>query len=353
MLPFHAVQGSPYNQGAQLGAVQKAAAHAFLDDGLFRLRRLSDRVLSLADLKDTTARYAHEIERQWAPMADFVAGYAAGAALPPELAWLLQLRREVLGYQRIPRLGECTTFVHQANGHWYGAQTVDLAGHLADQMCVVRYEAPGKPQILMLTHTGLAGFLGLNSAGVGLLINMVVGGGWGAGMPPYAAVRAALEASDVETALDILRGFNYATSRAFTLIGGGSYHNLEICDGRARVRREAFPVRTNHFLFDEHLPAEAVNAFACNDSRKRKATCERLLEAFAWGGPESLFQVLSHHEPKAGSLCVHAPADDHRRDATVAAAVLDPASGRLLARRGNPCLAPTQTFEFARTALDL
>ncbi len=117
--------------------------------------------------------------------------HASVRGLDRDLAWLLQLRRELLGYSRVTA-GDCTAYA-AAGGVL--AQTVDLNGNLDDQIAVLEVAGPPR-RSLLLSFGGLLGYLGVNDAGVAVGLNLVLGGTWRPGVPPYLAIRHVLDTAE-------------------------------------------------------------------------------------------------------------------------------------------------------------
>lgn len=339
-VPCFVAAGDHFAQGRALGLQQRERIARFLNDGLCRLEYLMDDKPSAARIRDETTRHGDAIARHAPEIHALLRGLASGAGIDLEQALLLQLRREIVGYYRVPTLGECTSFVVPFAGGLCGAQTIDLNGCMQDHMCVVRYEGPRSRRILMLTYTGLAGFLGMNSDGLGVLINLVIGGTWSPGVPPYLVVRALLDQPDVDSALERALALPFASSRSLTLFDRRQHVTLEVCGERKVAKRRPHALHTNHFLAAELVPHDAVNIFARNDSVKRYDACEKRLASYDGADTEVVFSLLAE-----APICVHSRTENHRSDRTVAAAVLEVTGGRLHVRRGYPCESATVTFD--------
>ena len=114
-------------------------------------------------------------------------------ASPSTEAVLLQVRREILGYQKLPTMGDCTTYARTGPDPVL-AQTVDLNGDLDDHIAVLDV-ATGARRSLVLSFGGLLGYLGVNDAGLAVGLNLVLGGAVAAraaavpGDPPRARQR--------------------------------------------------------------------------------------------------------------------------------------------------------------------
>lgn len=336
-VPLVRADGDPFDLGKAHGAALADRLAAFLDDDVCRLGLLLPGPVTLDALRPTIAAYRAAVTAATPRLAAEVAGLAAGAALDEDAAWLFQLRREILGYSKVPTAGDCTTYARAAGPVL--AQTVDLNGNLDDQISVLDVASPiGRS--LVLSFGGLLGYLGLNSHGLAVGLNLVLGGDWRPGLPPYLAIRHLLDtAADVAEALDVLRGLRLASSRSLTLCDPERAVWVEVLGDELRVVEARETVHTNHFLHSDLTGADELNVFARNSSLRRLAAAEAALAALPQdAGPEEHFALLA-------TAPIRVP--DHgdvRRERTVAAVVLRPAAGELSLRPGDPALSATQTF---------
>lgn len=338
--------GDPFEAGRRHGAARAEALHAFLDDGLTRLDRVLPEPVTLASLRPRLAAYAAEIGAATPDLAEELRGLAAGAGIDHDQALLLQLRREIMGYSRIPTMGDCTTYARAGtagtgSGTAVLAQTVDLNGDLDDQITVLDVARPGSGRrSLVLSFGGLLGYLGINSDGLAIGLNLVLGGQWRPGLPPYLAIRHLLDtATGVDDAVAILRGLRLASSRSLTLCDASKAVCVEILGDQIRTVQEWEPVHTNHFLHADFLAHDELNVFARNSSLLRlRAGRSALASLSPDAGPEEHFAALS-----AAPIRV-ADTGDVRRERTVAAVVLRPERGELHLRPGDPSRSATQSF---------
>src|SRR5262249_35274267 len=152
-------------------------------------------------------------------LAAEIEGLAHGAGISREHALLLQLRSEIMGYRKVRAPGGCTTYARTGQTPVL-AQTIDLAGNLDDQIAVLDLAPAGKGHSLVLSFGGQLGYLGLNSHGLAVGLNLVLGGQWRPGVPPYLAIRHLLDtAASVTEAIEILAELPLASSR-----------NIMLCD---------------------------------------------------------------------------------------------------------------------------
>jgi isopenicillin-N N-acyltransferase like protein len=350
-VPLVQAAGQPFEVGYQHGALRAGALRAFIDDDLCRINRLAPSPVSMESLRPVLDAYGAAIAAATPRLSEEIDGLASGAGISRELAVLLQVRREIIGFQRVPARGDCTTYASLTAGPDGGpvlAQTVDLNGNLDDQIAVLETGLAGGPRrALVLSFGGLLGYLGVNSDGLAIGLNLVLGGEWRPGVPPYLAIRHLLDnAGCVADALDILRELPLASSRSLTLCDPASVACVEILDNELRLVEPtpaARPVQvthTNHYLHPDFTRLDLLNVFARNSSVLRLKTCEAGLADLAESGTsvEEHFAMLA--QPP---ICV-ADAGDIRRERTVAAVVLLPDRGELHVRPGDPSRSSTQTF---------
>jgi isopenicillin-N N-acyltransferase-like protein len=340
-VPFVAAAGDHLTIGRQHGAARASALRAFLDDGLARLAHIMPTPVSLDSLSPMLGEYRAAIAGAAPGLAEEIRGLAEGAGIGADEALLLQLRREIVGYHKVgaAAAAECTTYATADGDGSVLAQTVDLNGNLDDQICVLDV-APARGRVLVLSFGGLLGFVGLNAAGLAVGLNLVLGGEWGPGLPPYLAVRHLLDSAGcVDEAISQLAGLRLASSRCITLCDPGKAAWVEVLGDRIRVVQARQTVHTNHFLHPDFAAFDEINVFARNSSVQRLQACrDRLSGLPPAADPETHFAVLA--QPP---ICVP-DEGDIRRDRTVAAVVMLPARGELHLRPGDPSRQRTHVF---------
>ncbi|MFD8981623.1 C45 family autoproteolytic acyltransferase/hydolase [Streptomyces sp. NPDC059564] len=344
-ITFIRAAGTPYEIGRIHGEALAAPLRAFLDDGLARLRHLTDRPPTLPALLPVIAAHRAAVEAALPDLAEEVAGLADGARISADEAWLLQIRREVMGYSTVRAGGDCTTYARTGpGGPPVLAQTVDLSGDLDTHISVLRTARAGAARrSLVLSFAGLLGYLGVNSDGLAVGLNLVLGGRWRPGVPPYLAIRHLLDtARNTEQALKILADLPLASSRSLMLCDHERALYVEHLDGDLRVTEAASPgglAHTNHFLHPDFAPADELNVFARNSSLRRlRAAREGLAALPADASAEDHFALLSQPPVRVPDR------GDIRAERTVAAAVMFPAAGLLHVRPGDPARSRTQVF---------
>jgi hypothetical protein len=341
-VPLVSAAGTPRDLGRRHGSALAPRLRAFLGDDLARLNRIMETPVSPRGLRPAIRAHEAAVADTVPEIAEEIRGVADGAGIEPEQAMLLQLRREIMGYRRVPATGDCTTYARTDSPVGpVVAQTVDLNGDLDDQIAVLRLARDGAPRrVLTLSFAGLLGYVGLNSDGLAVGLNLVFGGTWRPGLPPYLAVRHLLDAAGtVDEAISILKGLPLSSSRCFTLCDASRSACVEVVEDDMRVIEAAETVHTNHYLHPELAARDEINVFARNSSVRRLDACRSALAGLPRDAdPERHFAALC--EPP-----IRVPGSgDIRMDRTVAAVVMLPSRGELHVRPGDPARSATEIF---------
>lgn len=290
------------------------------------------------------------IRSWWPEAADEIEGIARGAGLPSSRIAAINARTEILGECSRRMRGECSTFLTLSSSPAgsYAAQTWDWHDHLAGNWLVWTIELPGRRVLHTLTEYGILGKVGISSAGVAVLLNILHhrADGGGIGVPVHVVARRILESSaDLNDALAIATAADVTASTSLTLVGW----DREECSG---VCVELFPggpgvlvpdeqgifVRTNHFLSPQAVagdlePAVGPDTFLRFDVLRRRLAAKRPTSA------SDCFALLRSHYGGAGAICAH-PADDApigSRYSTLATSVFDFGAGEMTVLAGGPC----------------
>ncbi len=342
-VPFIRAAGDSFAIGERHGSERAAALAGFIDDSLCRLNLLLDRPVTITELTPALEAHGEVIAAAVPDLATEIEGLARGAGIGREHALLLQLRSEIMGYRKVRAPGGCTTYARTGNTPVL-AQTIDLAGDLDDQIAVLDITRPSG-RTLVLSFGGQLGYLGLNSHGLAVGLNLVLGGRWRPGVPPYLAIRHLLDtAASAAEAVEILKELPIASSRNIMVCDRERAASVEILDDERRVL-DALPgdgtqiVHTNHFLHPDFVPRDEVNRFARRSSLRRLEACTDALERMPPTATAADHMDVFTREP------IRVPDNgDIRRERTVGAVVLLPALGELHLRPGDPAAATTQVF---------
>lgn len=321
------LRGSHRDLGLQHGRQMREAIHAFLQD---RRARIDAIVTSdAASVAGRCRAHIDAIERHLPELADEVHGLADGAEIGIEDAYLLQLRRELVGYSAIPRAaagGDCTTFGRVRGGAGVIGQTVDLNGDMARELTALDITHADGRRLLMLSFTGLLGYLGLNDRGLAIGLNLVLAGRWSTDLPDYAVIRHLLDTcGSVDEALDRLPELPLASSRALTLCDGQRLVTVEHVLNEVALLEGEELLHANHFLHERFRAGDELNPFARGSSLKRLDACATGLHALPFDAPPEDYLRMLDTPP------IDVPAQaDIRRECTVASAVMRVPAGELV-----------------------
>lgn len=329
-------------RGQQHGEACKEIIRHFLKDIYAQINLLRQGPLHAFEIGkylDTTAAI---ITKRHPAIYQELLGLAEGAGISFQDALVLQYRRELIHASSPDNLCECTTLAfHNEAGEPVIAQTVDLAGDMEDLGIILKTRGinADTPATLIYTQAGLLGYLGLNADGLGLGINMVISGSWGAGLSPYLLSNLFLKQRSVKRCLDIAKEYTRSSSRSFTLADRSTMVTLELTTNKERIINASGDVltHTNHFLHEDLLQEDELPIFTKNASRIRlKRFNELALKHAAKLCPEQIFEIFADHERYPLSICAH-NAGNIRIPRTIASVVMLPAKGMLMIKKGYPC----------------
>jgi isopenicillin-N N-acyltransferase-like protein len=346
---FTSTVTDPYERGAEYGA-----AHApQVASTAAAYQRLWTFLAPDVDLTAVGALALASIRAQAPRAADEIAGLADGSGRAVEEVAALNARTEVLGLIA-PRIitTECSTVVSVAPDRApIATQTWDWYPAMQDNWMVWTFPTADGRRITTLTEYGVLAKIGVNDAGLGVMLNMLhheaddqlaLGDEAQVGFPVHVMLRTLLERCDtVDQARDLVGAANFTASSALTVVDrGGDAASLETFpDGVGEVKPESeLLVRTNHFVSAEGEPGCQAGLLDDNSWVRR----DHLVATLGAQPPTSAADVLDAmtHHVEAGPVCRH-PAEVDSRDyletATLATATLDVERGQLSVLRGGPC----------------
>ena len=338
----------PYERGVELGTAQAGPVAATVAS----YRQLWEWLDPDFDLAHWGGRALASIHAQAPRAAEEIAGIAAGSGRTVEEIAALNARTEVLG-AIAPRLDatECSTVVSSAPGRApLAVQTWDWYPQMRDNWFVWSFATASGRRVTTLTEYGVLAKIGVNDAGLGVMLNMLHHtadeqvGEPRIGFPVHVLLRTLLETcSSVDEARDLVSSLSFSASSALTVVdSGGDAASFETFpEGVGEVKPEAgLLVRTNHFVSAEGEPGCQGGVLDDNSWVRR----DHLVATLRESAPTSAADVraaMTHHDP-AGSVCRHAeaiedPDDEWLSTATLATATLDVERGTLSVLRGGPC----------------
>lgn len=347
------LSGTPYERGFQHGSQLGSQIRLFLNDQRARIHSVRVEPMSDELIDQLVQEHTVVIEAALPDIAEELRGLAAGANISYPDAVLLQLRMELISYRHLENMaGDCSTIAFRQSGHQIvTAQTIDLPGNLSELGYVFRVLPQHKedPSILLYGFAGLLGYMGMNSFGVSVNINMVLSEDWQPGVPPYLLVRHLLTLRNVAECLQALDRITRASSRSFIITDPQQLVNIELTGKRSHTIAADCLLHTNHYLHPDLQTADAIHFLFKNSSIQRLNRLKALLsDNLSEVSPEMLMEWMADHSLYPVGICAHSEGNI-RRSETVAAVVMQPGLFTMHARKGTPCSAITQTFKLDKS----
>ncbi|MGQ0548622.1 MAG: C45 family autoproteolytic acyltransferase/hydrolase, partial [Armatimonadota bacterium] len=371
-LPLLRLAGDAYAIG--VGHGQTAAAMIAHNLQVYFGRFAEEALLDRDEVLRRAERYWPEVRAQRSEFAAMVEGIATGARRPLLEIAALNLRFELL-YAEFSRIGQadlggvpapagdCTAFAvlpaASVDGHLWIGQNWDWIPDVAGLLLHVT--RPDGLRVLCFTEAGIAGGkIGLNSAGVGLVVNGLLSNedDWSRlGRPFHLRTWDVLCSTTLDGAVDAVTRGDRSCSANFLIghagpSGSGAAVDIETAPAAfcAHAPVAGTLAHANHFLEPDRLGIWQPIVEEKRSTYHRCARMERRLADAAARGPISdwtLREILRDHDGRPDSICRHPnpalPASESYE--TVVSVVMDLHDGRMQAASGPPCESSYQEFE--------
>ena len=216
--------------------------------------------------------------------------------------------------------GECSTVAvlgsATASGEPIGIQTWDWHEELSDSWLHWTIEHPSGHRVETMTEAGQVGKIGVSSAGIALLVNILGhrDDGPPIGVPIHVLNRAVLDnASGSVEALAMLAGAQMSASSAVTLVAddedGGAICTAELSPagpGFLTPDERGVLVHTNHFVADpgrsgDTMVIDGPDSVLRLDHARRAMARQREGEI----DQDSILDAMRSHRGGAGAICCH------------------------------------------------
>ena len=266
------LKGSPYERGFQHGSALKKEINEFLDDNKARINTLRHSPLSRETMDKLINQHAAIIEKDLPDIAAEIKGLAAGASIDYTDAVLLQIRRELIAYEEPSSIdGDCSTVAYSnPDTGIITGQTIDIAGDIGSLGYVFRIlpDSTDDPEILIYGFAGLIGYMGMNSFGISININMVVSEGWKPGVSPYLLSRHFLNFKSIDECIKVIQNCRISSSRCFTITDGSDMITVEITPDQYAITEDSqCLLHTNHYMHKSMKESERMHFLFHNSSR--------------------------------------------------------------------------------------
>jgi len=237
--PLFNLSGTPREIGLAHGRLAKERIHQALAFYKTIFKKDDQTLLLLA------AQFKKKIERAFPQYVEEIEAIGEGAELDPLWIYVLNARTEILSFGT----QECTVAYFKKSAilgeNWDWAETLEGLA------IILRITRPDGHTILMMTEPGIIGKVGLNSAGLGVALNLLECPAKLDGVPVHIMLRAILDCSSLaEVQSVIVRNANGKASNI--LVGDAFGQSLDVefagNDLFMLSPQEAVFVHTNHYL---------------------------------------------------------------------------------------------------------
>jgi predicted choloylglycine hydrolase len=338
------LEGDHFEIGFQHGKALGAEIRAYLARDFAEINLLRTNQLREDLIEEYVEPYKRIISQCLPGSMDELRGLAEGAEISIDQAVLLQVRRELIGTEGFSLLGDCSSFAKRESGHSVLGQTIDLPGDMTSlgQVFKIQSGTEGAPRIMMYSFAGLLGYMGMNSFGLAICINLVVSEGWRIGVPPYLLARAFLNCKDIESCIDLVRNMPIASSRSFILSDNERQVVLELNTTGYRIVEGDFLTHANHYIHGDLKEGDRLNVFSKNSSAKRMRLLQDLLLEDAT--LDGIKRTFSDHSLYPVGICAHNESN-YKWSETVASVIMYPGRGEFHALKGKPCQGEYSIFK--------
>ena len=289
-------------------------------------------------------------------LVEEIRGIAEGADRAFMEIFLLNARSEILFNPRV-LAQECTSLAalpeSTSNGDMLLAQNWDWYREVTDCQVILKIGHRGEiPSLITFTEAGQLAKIGMNAAGIGLVVNNLISDQPRVGVPWIFLTRRVLESSHLAQAM----GYVLNTPRAHSinfLLGytDGEAVNLETSPVEEHILwpENGYFVHTNHYLkpgknFRDLKPLRDPNPstyLRCRRSQKAIAALNGSIDV------KGIREILSDHMDRPFSVCAHenpavAPL---QQIVTCLSIVMNLSRKQIHYTLGNPCRGEVQTLD--------
>jgi len=353
-IPTLELEGTPYEMGMTHGRALKEQIVEFAAS-VTAVHQANNAILGVTRdaLSAFCMRHLGFLKKFSSALVEEMRGVADGAGVAFEdilylnsFLELEDLRAPGLGGKILPdALWGCTTFNVTARATADGSacigQTYDMEKFYEKYLAILRIRPESGPDVLVLTLAGILGLTGLNSAGVGAVINKVVATDARPGVIYPFIMRKALAAERIGDALGTVIFSPRASGITYQLAGAGT----AFCAETSATHYELLEIdgaiaHTNHFVGAFMRRYETPNWLSHGGSMVRQQVACTFLKRHKGALTLDLLKELTRdHTNYPRCICAHGfPGEpDHTAFHTIFAVIMDPAEGWLEFCPGNPC----------------
>ncbi|KAF2723969.1 AAT-domain-containing protein [Polychaeton citri CBS 116435] len=339
--------GTPYEIGYTHGSEAKPQIASCIDfySGLF----VSTAKLEWPAVRELAqSRFEPNIRKEWPDYHEEMSGIADGAEVELADIIAINVRTEISfglfsdGCTALSWLASSSpsrSFLAQ-NWDWMAGQKPNLI------LLTIHQQGPDRAEtIRMVTEAGLIGKIGLNSSGVGVLLNAIKAKGMNpTRLPCHLGLRMVLDSRSREEAVQRLERYGIASSCHMLVAdtnGGVGLEWSHLGVEKVHMNANGQVFHTNHYLVD-HKGVEDTNWLPDSNFRRSRIEelCKRLPEPSS-PTEDQVFNLFTDEANLPGSICRAAATSDSTQ--TLFNIVMDLKAKTALITQGRPVTPEWQT----------
>lgn len=356
-MPVLVLEGSYGEMGRKYGHIARQQIRQNVDLYLNRFTTYGH--LTESDVLSLGAGYCHRTREYNPAIADMLDGVAAGSGVDSALIYALNARTEIL-YAHAHLTDACTALsvlpTHTASGHLLIGQNWDWHPEQRDMALVLATRDPAGLTVVTLTEAGMLAKSGFNSAGLGVMANLLMSDRdrGGDGVPYHILLRGVLQSSSMAYALRAATDYPRVCSGNF-LIGDreGECIDLEVVPGDFGYLLpddHGVLVHANHFLSSVPVVDKRKSHSALSLIRPSRAG-HLLADALQTRSvsPDDFKRVFRDHYSHPNGICRHIDVQDppEEQNCSVSSVVIDLNDQWMDISGGNPCETPYARMSMA------
>lgn len=358
MYPLIHTTGSPFEQGVNQGKSLHAEIFKNLDLYFYRFQH--ECCLKKDEVLNRAGRYLPKLKSQNQDYYAGMLGIASGCGADLLEIVALNVRYEILYYQyAIKGLADGCTSIAVTNKrtteqHTLLAQNWDWFPETAG--AVIHAEHENGVSSLAFTEAGIfGGKIGLNSAGIGLLINGLISlqDDWSTLEKPFhLRCYEILQQETFQNAIDIVTDEPRACSANFVIgSANGKIFDIEAAPQTFAVHtpQNGVLVHTNHFLDPAGLDVSEPAEERIHTEHRYDRAIKISSQNNELVSQKDIKNWLSDHDGHPNSICQHRDPElpDYEQYESVASFLLNLSTQTLAITYGPPCSANFQEFNLA------
>lgn len=328
-MPVVPLRGSPFEIGRQHGGALKESIAATVQVYMDLFAGLGGGTQE--DVRACATKFGYQIEQFDARYMEEIKGIAAGSGMDLRDILAINARTEILT-SLLAQTHECTAFCFAREGIL--AQTWDWIKRLEGKPVLLKIHHDDGHTTLTMTEPGIVGKIGLNSAGLGVGLNILSSSEMAEGVPIHILLRSALDSKTWDEAFNRITTSKIGTNSAITLADDkGQSVTCEYKGQHLKIIRPTGDVlvHTNHYL-----DSPALSPIASSEPRLVRATC--LITKSTTRSVESAKTILADRQEGDSTICMpwHDDGDAWGSMGTLCSVVMDLKQRALHISRGHP-----------------